>query len=201
MFCATNRTVLSRQVLDCLNAAVVVLDTDGRVRFANRSAKKLPAPARQPAVAPPERPQVVRKEHASWIGETIARARSCEADEEAILHVRSDCAQPLAVLALRSPRAPRPTAGYEPEFVLLVADGERPACAEAAALYGLTPAECLTLEALLSGRGLKQASKQRGVSMNTAKVQLAKILEKTGARDQVDLIRIVLGGVGLLRFD
>ncbi len=61
-----------------------------------------------------------------------------------------------------------------------------------AALFGVTAAECDLALALLRGISLRDHAVMRGVSHNTVKTQLARVLEKTGTHRQSQL-------VGLLR--
>jgi len=60
------------------------------------------------------------------------------------------------------------------------------------ALFGVTAAECDLALALLRGISLRDHAVTRGVSHNTVKTQLARVLEKTGTHRQSQL-------VGLLR--
>ncbi|MBK8017607.1 MAG: helix-turn-helix transcriptional regulator [Betaproteobacteria bacterium] len=60
------------------------------------------------------------------------------------------------------------------------------------ALFGVTAAECDLALALLRGISLRDHAVMRGVSHNTVKTQLSRVLEKTGTHRQSQL-------VGLLR--
>ncbi|MEW5683728.1 MAG: alpha/beta fold hydrolase [Pseudomonadota bacterium] len=56
---------------------------------------------------------------------------------------------------------------------------------------GLTPAEARLVAALGDADGLKDAARRIGVSVNTARNQLASVFEKLGVRRQADLARLV----------
>ncbi len=59
------------------------------------------------------------------------------------------------------------------------------------ALFGLTPAEARLARALFDGADLAAAATALGIAPNTAKVHLAHIFEKTGARRQGALIKLM----------
>jgi DNA-binding CsgD family transcriptional regulator len=66
-------------------------------------------------------------------------------------------------------------------------------------LYGMTHAEASLAAILLQGRDLAEAARELGVTMNTVRTQLRCVFDKTGARRQAELVRILLRGpAGLL---
>ncbi|MBL8555689.1 MAG: alpha/beta fold hydrolase [Phenylobacterium sp.] len=77
----------------------------------------------------------------------------------------------------------------EPAGVML--SFSRTETGDAADALGLTPAEARLVGALSDADGLKGAADQLGVSVNTARNQLASIFEKLGVRSQADLARLV----------
>lgn len=65
----------------------------------------------------------------------------------------------------------------------------------AATLYDLTPAECRVLEILLGGGcTIGRVATQLRISEATVKTHLQHIFDKTGARRQVDVVRLITGG-------
>jgi DNA-binding CsgD family transcriptional regulator/PAS domain-containing protein len=68
-----------------------------------------------------------------------------------------------------------------------------------AELFCLTPAEARVAVALSTGANAKEAAAMLGISPNTVHIHLARILSKTGARRQSELMRLMLraGGLGL----
>lgn len=95
---------------------------------------------------------------------------------------------------------PFPTTSWWPGFenhLALVLVTDREANLESKALrmrmrYGLTQAEAdLAWEIVRSG-GRKEAAAHRGVSVATVRSQLTSIFDKTGARRQADLVRLIL---------
>jgi DNA-binding CsgD family transcriptional regulator len=61
-------------------------------------------------------------------------------------------------------------------------------------LYGLTPREADLAALLLQGIDLKEAARQLGTSMNTARTHLRLIFEKTDTHRQSELIHLLLRG-------
>lgn len=57
--------------------------------------------------------------------------------------------------------------------------------------YGLTPAEARLLDILCAGASMPQAAMQLGVARTTARTHLQRIFDKSGARRQSDLQRLI----------
>jgi DNA-binding CsgD family transcriptional regulator len=66
-------------------------------------------------------------------------------------------------------------------------------------LYRLTPAEAGVAQLLLRGRDLATAALDLGISVETVRTHVRRILGKTGARRQSDLMLLLLREVGGLR--
>lgn len=62
------------------------------------------------------------------------------------------------------------------------------------ALFGLTPAESRLARALLGGQTLGDYAEQAKIGIRTARTHLSNVLGKTGARNQIALVRL-LGGL------
>ena len=63
----------------------------------------------------------------------------------------------------------------------------------------LTPREREVLALIAAGASNKEAGRRLGISPRTIEVHRARIMEKIGARNAADLVRIVLGGEGAPR--
>ena len=59
-------------------------------------------------------------------------------------------------------------------------------------LFGLSSAEGRLLEKLVSGRSVKQAASDLGITGDTARSYLKVIFQKTDTHRQTDLVRLVL---------
>ena len=58
--------------------------------------------------------------------------------------------------------------------------------------FGLTRAESIVAIEICSGLGVKSTAARLGVAQSTVRSQLANVFEKTGARKQAELVRILL---------
>jgi len=59
-------------------------------------------------------------------------------------------------------------------------------------LFRLTPAECRIADLLLEGKELREIADMQRITLGTARFQLKRVLAKTGARRQSDLVRLML---------
>ena len=71
-----------------------------------------------------------------------------------------------------------------------VADGS----SETSCANSLTPRERQVLAEIMAGASNKEAGRRLGISPRTIEVHRARIMEKIGARNAADLVRIVLSG-------
>ena len=111
-----------------------------------------------------------------------------------------DDAGPLRLMLMRS----SDDAGAAGAVLCLVferhATAHLPGCGLLRDIYGFSAAEAELAGLLLAGQTLGDAARSRSVSLNTAKSQLRNVLRKTGARNQAELMRTLIGGpAGLLQ--
>lgn len=104
--------------------------------------------------------------------------------------------QPLIVSATPLPAPAGSLAAFLPGALLHIADPQaRPSSGLHEAMrgvFGLTPAEARLAEALLAADGnLREVAAVLGITHGTARAQLARIFDKTGARTQSSLIRLL----------
>ncbi len=66
-------------------------------------------------------------------------------------------------------------------------------------LYRLTPAEAVITSLLAEGKSVKEIAERTFVRENTVRIHLKKIFDKTGAKRQAELVKIVLPGPATLR--
>ena len=59
---------------------------------------------------------------------------------------------------------------------------------------GLTPRERDVLAQVIAGASNKEAGRRLGISPRTIEVHRARIMDKLGAKNAADLVRIALGG-------
>ena len=72
---------------------------------------------------------------------------------------------------------------------LLIAE-KQPDFAAFAHKFGISPAERKLLESLVEGLTVVAHAERAGISVNTARTHMRRLLEKTGSRGQLDLIRL-----------
>lgn len=64
-------------------------------------------------------------------------------------------------------------------------------------LYGMTPAEARVAIALSRGLSPQEIADQQGTSTNTVRFQLKQAMSKTDTRRQAELVRLVIGSLGM----
>jgi DNA-binding CsgD family transcriptional regulator/PAS domain-containing protein len=114
---------------------------------------------------------------------------------------RPSSSRPLSVLVAPLPGGRLVDEGW-PAAIVFVSDPEQEATAPAdllARLYGLTRAEAALAALLLQGREPAEAADELGVTMNTVRTHLKRVFDKTGARRQAELVRLLLRGPAGLR--
>ncbi|WP_375269400.1 hypothetical protein, partial [Phenylobacterium sp.] len=60
-------------------------------------------------------------------------------------------------------------------------------------LFDLTPAEARIAQGVARGQGLEDLAEAGGVSLNTVRNQLRRVLEKTGCARQAELAALLAG--------
>jgi len=59
-------------------------------------------------------------------------------------------------------------------------------------LYGLTPAEGRVADMLLQGTEIPEAAARLGITLETCRLHVKRILAKTGASRQAELVRLMV---------
>ena len=188
------------EVLDRLPLAVLLLTPEAHVLQLNRSAESIIQQCdgltivngRLVATRPASATALRRLIASSEVGGVLAIARP-------------SCARPLSVVIAplgtfaRSPQHPATpvTAVFvsDPDLQLQSLDGLL------APLYGLTPTESAVVEFLVQGARVETIAHRLDVSLNTVRTHLKRVYAKTGATGQSSLMRLLLLGPALLRFE
>lgn len=176
------------ETLQVVPQSVLIVDRDGHLVFANRAAERLLAAA-------------------DAIRLVSGRLAAAHRDDQAAL---AGLFNPVGVLegtpavaALRRPQNRRPLlvqaqplrlhGRWDPagRVVLLIdVDSPRPPSPDRlAALFDLTAAEARLWADLATGATLADIAARRKVSVNTLRVQLARVFAKVGVHRQADLVR------------
>lgn len=106
---------------------------------------------------------------------------------------------PLLITVSPLPMGETPFDGGNAHAMICIADLASDIVAPAERLreaFGLTPAEVRVASALFTGANARQAAASLGLSPNTIHVHLARLFEKTGARRQSELMRLMMLGAG-----
>jgi DNA-binding CsgD family transcriptional regulator len=195
-----------RRTLDAMPGAVAVLHGDGSVLCSNAAAERLFA-AGDGVRVEAKKLSTVRAREAQKLAATIrATAVLAEgvldpAESPRVVHIRRDRARPLGVvfaplwasnaLRLGDPRARVLAAFHDPDAALTLDP------ALIAELHGFTEVEALLASALVRGLTLAEFAHERSCSEHTVRTHLKRVLEKSGARRQSDLVRVLLGSSAL----
>jgi DNA-binding CsgD family transcriptional regulator/PAS domain-containing protein len=182
----------ARAALDSMRFGVVVLDANERVAMANHAAEEATAPGE---------PLQLRQQR------FVARSARVAPDVDALIRgAMPPCGTAGALRAHRPDGsawsvwvAPLPantsiSAQGGPGALILIGKSQADAALrreDLSALYGLTCAEAELALRLARGLSLAEAAGERGVKLSTARSQLLAILQKTGARGQAELVRML----------
>jgi DNA-binding CsgD family transcriptional regulator/PAS domain-containing protein len=185
---------------DGLAAAIFLVDSRGRISFANAAGRTMLSDA-----------DVMASTHG------LLTASNAQADRHLrdIFSAASGGDQALKSSGIAIPLAARSGARYVAHVLPLTSGSRRAASinydavaaifvrsaaldlgalTEAMAkLYGLSPAELRALQAVVDVGGVSRAASTLGISEATVKTHLQRIFEKTGTRSQIDLIKLVAG--------
>jgi DNA-binding CsgD family transcriptional regulator/PAS domain-containing protein len=185
-------------ILDRLSAGLLLIDTDGRIVYANAPGQGIldaddflrtisgRLVARDPAVNRSLQAALVPGNDRESDGKGIALPLTARNRECHVVHVL-----PRAVAA--GTGAGRPGAVAAAVFVCK-ARLEIPAAPEVIRrAYRLTPTELRVLLAIVNVGGISEVATSFGVANSTVKTHVRRLFEKTGTARQADLVKLVLG--------
>ena len=192
-------------VLDALAVGVVLVDASARVVHANTSARRYFEEgtallieegmlSARDARCNLDLRRAIAEATASHISKTSAQPRPASGLS---VVVKGSDARDLAawVLPLGSGLRQSLMSSYAAEAAVFIRE-LGPAITFPAELfirhYGITPAECRLLMALVRGMSLKDAADTCGIALPTAKSHLARLFQKTGTERQADLMRLAM---------
>ena len=174
--------------------AVIVIDRELRVLFANHAASRLLGAADGLSI----RHGLLSADLPGEM-ETLRSLVEVICDPD-VASVRGACVRlgRLSSGRVYACHAQRVTgAGGGNAALLFVSDPDNDGGVDAASLrarHELTPAEAELAALLARGIALKAAAKHRGISYETARTQLKSLFQKTGCRKQGQLVALLLGG-------
>lgn len=174
---------LIESCLDQLGVGMVMLHADGRVQFANRQAEAaLNAVPTHRSAAPPVLPVLQQLDRRARQGQYTSQRLSTA---QGPLFAMSTPGQPAALGDLKS-RAPGPVI-----WLIGARHSDQGALPLAAKLFGLTPAEQKVLSLLMQDQTPRQIAQTLDLQLSTVRTQLSALLQKTGARRQQELLRLI----------
>ena len=181
------------QILDHVATPLLVVDAHARIQHGNAAARA--CLARSDALRDCDGRLVAARpdEHRALVA-AITQCVQTTDNAPLALELSRDVAAPLGVLVL-----PFGEAGLDRALVL-IHDVEAVAAIDATwlqQLCGLTGTERILVEALAAGLTVQEFAASRDCSEHTARSHLKRVLEKTGARRQPELVRMVASAPAL----
>jgi DNA-binding CsgD family transcriptional regulator len=187
------KSSIASQALDQLADGVIITDGEGHVIELNRAGEQILSRADGLAVRNGKICALrVFENHklTTLIGAAVSVKTAANTGRMLIKRRGSEKHYIITVASIGSPP---PGMFDRPSAMILVGAPEHHAPAEddVARVFGFSPAESRLAAALVAGRTLSEIAASSGVRITTLRTQLSSILRKTGAKRQVDLIRIL----------
>lgn len=187
-------------VFDHLRIGAIVVDRQAKVIFANRTGADLLAAGDGLAMAADGACHAPTSEETEklhgLIRQTLDSGRPAAGRTDSVLPLgRRSSPRPLAVVAFLYGRDGTGDPGEERLAVLLVHDPdniEGPTEADISNLLGLSASEARLAKRLADGEPLEDASHALGLTFESGRTYLKRIFQKTGAKRQADLVRMIL---------
>ncbi|MBA2779939.1 response regulator [Billgrantia kenyensis] len=190
--------IAATRALDLVAPGIILLNREGQMLFANRTARQLaseteglelerPRPAGAAITSP-----ALRKA----IRETLGHSQAGGDSVNCLRLARSRQQRDLLVLAC-SLAQESASLTQEPAAVILLSDPERRPqvpCQVLASLFGLTPTEARIALALAEGLRSEEIAERMSVSPTTVAFHLRNLFQKTDTHRQAELIALVLSG-------
>lgn len=193
------------QVLNCLDAGVLVVDGFCRVIYANEGAEAILRENREIVITGGYvliRDPVLHDGLRTRVRDAVNTAQGKVARLGAAFAVPREHRLPLAVEV--SPLRPStlPFAGQRPYALVFIRDPETPiAVKRLRNLFGLTHTEGAIATELASGRSLKEIASRLGIGMATVRSHLKNILAKTSTHRQAELVALLARSISMILDD
>jgi DNA-binding CsgD family transcriptional regulator len=182
---------LASLALDCLETAVFVLETDARIMFSSRAAKRLIDDGRL----------CIRDSRlgSPIDGETLMLRRlvkqcaqgTSNGSAQTTFHRLGDVDDTLCLAAVTA----RGSEERQPIVMLFASrpcETSLPDVQQLRSHFGLTHAQAKLAVEIAKGKGLKACTQRLGIAMTTGRSHLRQIFDKTETRRQAELVRVIL---------
>lgn len=188
----------SAEMFDANSRAIIFLDRDGRVLFANRAASLLAA-AKDGVVLSAQGLSLLRQSDNARLQHLIGEAMKLHAHSTGTMWAaRPSGKRHYAILVAPLSQDVNVMAAARPATCVVITDPEtRPVVEEERlrSLFALTRAEARLAARLARGEALSEAAAALNITYGTARTQLAVIFRKTGTNRQGELVRLLLADV------
>ncbi|HVW70020.1 MAG TPA: helix-turn-helix transcriptional regulator [Steroidobacteraceae bacterium] len=199
----TSTQQVTTALLDRNVAAVVLLDSQRRVVFMNRSAEQLQSRGDGIRLSA-EGIHATHRSEDECLQALVTRAICAQQSGRSIGEVmrvsRLSGRRPYNVCVNAVARAPNALTLFRPAVCVLVSDPEwliGPPTQHLQSLFKMTPAEARLALRLLTGESLRTAASRLGITYGTARSYLTQLFRKTHTQSQGQLIRLLLScGLG-----
>jgi|SRR5271166_710083 len=197
LYAAAAAAAAATAALEQLNQAIALIDGVCHVSFANTLAREI---FRETDGLSLRGGELIGTAGPDTIRLNFALKRAVNGGPGASLRMeRRSQRRPLSVLITPL----KPTAGYPaaPAALVLINDLDRSAVPPRERLmqaYGFTLAEAGVAQLMLRGNGIAAVAARLGISLETARTHLRRVLAKTGTHRQSDLILVLMREVGAI---
>ena len=185
---------LTAELLRQMLGAAMLVDADGRLLFANAAAEMLFRDGRGLGIAD----GIVTATDARQAGELAQSIAACAQGvsraptDKACVGIGSGNPISLLIAPIRR-RMPLLAPGLPAAIIFDAGNSASQDVIQRLKLrFGLTPAEAQFAMEICKGDGKAAAAARRGISFTTARTHLSRIFDKTGARRQAELVRLIL---------
>lgn len=188
----------SAEMFDANPRAILFLDSDGRVLFANRAASAIAA-AKDGIMLSTQGLSLLRAPDNARLQRLIGEAMTFQGQAAgAMWAARPSGKRSYAILVAPLSQDSHMMAAVRPAACVVITDPENQPVVEEdrlRSLFGLTRAEARLAARLARGEALNEAASALNITYGTARTQLAVIFRKTGTNRQGELVRLLLTDV------
>ena len=189
----------AEMALDAIQIPVLLVGSTGNIRHMSKTAAAILHKAdglisSGATLAAAESGEDERLRHLIAKAASANKSQDASSSGGAMMITRYQSMSPLHLSVLPVPEN-LTTAVASPHALVFLSDPSAPERSRAPimqALYSLTPAESRLADRLLQGLELRDAADHLGVTIETARFHLKRVLSKTGTHRQSNLIRLML---------